>query len=339
VKDQLVAAGLWGVPAVVYGAGRTGRQVVEMLREERGIGYRPAGLFDDDPALRGTRIDGVPVLGGTDLVAPEAPVAFLAMPGLERRRLIELLEGPLACYRTVVVIPDLFEAPSLWVRPRDLSGFLGLEIRASLASPVARFAKRAADLAAVVLSAPLWVPVCALLAALIWLEDRKSPFFLQERIGLGGRVFRTWKFRTMVPDAEAVLQRALAADPALRAEWEASFKLKRDPRITRVGHVLRKFSLDELPQLFNVILGEMSLVGPRPLPRYHHDELAPRVRELREGVRPGLTGLWQVSGRSDIGTDGMERWDPYYVRNWSLWLDAVVLVRTFRAVTRSAGAY
>jgi lipopolysaccharide/colanic/teichoic acid biosynthesis glycosyltransferase len=143
----------------------------------------------------------------------------------------------------------------------------------------------------------------------------------------------------MVPDADAALARALASDPVLRAEWNAHFKLERDPRITRVGAFLRKTSLDELPQLLNVLRGEMSLVGPRPLPRYHHDELEGRVAALRESVRPGITGLWQVSGRSDTGTLGMERWDPYYVRNWSLWLDLVILVRTVRVVLQRSGAY
>jgi lipopolysaccharide/colanic/teichoic acid biosynthesis glycosyltransferase len=143
----------------------------------------------------------------------------------------------------------------------------------------------------------------------------------------------------MRPDADRVLEKALAADPALRAEWDATFKLENDPRITRAGRLIRATSLDELPQLLNVLRGEMSLVGPRPLPAYHHDELEEDVREVRERVRPGLTGLWQVSGRSDTGTAGMERWDPYYVRNWSLWLDVVILVRTFRAVLARSGAY
>lgn len=144
---------------------------------------------------------------------------------------------------------------------------------------------------------------------------------------------------TMVPDAESVLQEALDADPALKAEWERDFKLKKDPRITRIGNLLRKYSIDEIPQLFNVLRGQMSLVGPRPLPADHEQELADRVLTMRRRVRPGMTGLWQVSGRSDAGTDGMEQFDSYYVRNWSIWLDVVILVRTFRAVSNSAGAY
>ncbi|WP_372807695.1 sugar transferase, partial [Pontiella sp.] len=208
-----------------------------------------------------------------------------------------------------------------------------------LLNPFARFFKRLIDLALVVVSLPLWAPLMLLCYVLIWLEDRKNPMFLQPRVGRGGGTFRTAKFRTMVPNAEAVLQKALKTNPALKLEWETHFKLKKDPRITRVGNFLRKTSLDEIPQLLNVLRGTMSLVGPRPLPAYHFRDLPEQVQFLRDKVQPGITGLWQVSGRSDAGTEGMEKWDPYYVRNWSIWLDIVIIVRTFKAVFFSKGAY
>ena len=339
VKRLLIAFGLWGVPTVIYGAGQTGMEVVRFLQKEKGLGYTPVGVFDDDFDSLDERFEEVKVLGGTHLVAPEASVAILAMPSIGRTRLIELLEGPLSCYRTVLIIPDLFDAPSLWVRPRDLNGMLGLEINSNLENPFAQLVKRAVDVAIVVALAPYWLLLCGVLGLLIWLEDKGHPLFLQERVGRRGRVFKTWKFRTMVPNAEEVLRRKLAGDASLREEWETSYKLKKDPRITRIGSFLRHFSLDELPQLVNVLRGEMSLVGPRPLPRYHHEELSSRVRDLRSRVRPGVTGLWQVSGRSDAGTEGMEQWDPYYVRNWSLWLDIVILIRTARTVIGGSGAY
>ena len=147
-----------------------------------------------------------------------------------------------------------------------------------------------------------------------------------------------WKFRTMVKNAQEVLEKKLTQDPKLKSEWEESFKLRRDPRITWIGKFLRRTSIDELPQLFNVLRGEMSLVGPRPVPSYHNEELTEKVRKLRDHVRPGMTGLWQVSGRSELGNAGMLRWDPYYVRNWSIWLDVVILIRTFRAVVFRRGA-
>lgn len=339
VKDSLITAKVWGVPTVIYGAGTTGRRVVDILHNDAGLGFTPTALFDDNSDLWGEKIEGIPVLGSTRLVTSDAPVAILAIPSMDREGMVELLEGPLACYRTVILVPDLADAPSLWVRPRDIGGMLSLEISSNLTSPFARITKRSTDLVSTLITLPVWGAICAVLAAMIWLEDRHSPIFAQERIGLDGERFRTLKFRTMVPNAEAVLHHHLQEDAALLQEWETHYKLKNDPRITRIGKLLRRFSLDELPQLINVLRGEMSLVGPRPLPRYHHDELPLRVRELRERVRPGLTGIWQISGRSDSGTAGMERWDPYYVRNWSPWLDVVVLARTVRTVVRGTGAY
>ena len=339
VKAVLVRADTWGVPVVVYGAGRTGAKIVRQLQEEPGMGYVPVAVFDDDRNRWGDFLDTVPIVGGTDRVTTEAAIAFLAMPGATSERQVELLEGPLTCYSTVVVIPDMFDAPSLWVKPRDLAGVLGLEITSNLTRPLPQTLKRLMDLLVAVVTAPVWGPLVLILAGLAWFEDKHNPFFRQERVGKDGEVFHTWKLRTMVHNADAVLERALEADPDVRAEWNAFFKLEKDPRITRVGRFLRKTSLDELPQLINVLRGEMSLVGPRPLPQYHQVELCERVRELRERVRPGITGLWQVSGRSDAGTIGMERWDPYYVRNWSLWLDFVILVRTARVVLLGSGAY
>ena len=339
VKAFLIRRDRWGVEVVIYGAGQAGSKLVRQLQEERGMGYIPSAVFDDDEERWGDYLDTVPILGGTENVAPEASVAFLAIPGVDAQRQAELLEGPLSCYRTVVVIPDLVDAPSLWVRARDFAGILGLEVASTLTRPIPKALKRVIDLAAVTLSAPFWLPVMGISALLVWLGDRKSPFYAQKRIGQGGQTFGALKMRTMVPNAEEVLQQALDGSPELRQEWELTFKLENDPRITRVGAFLRRTSLDEIPQLINVLKGEMSLVGPRPLPAYHHDELPLRVRELRERVRPGITGLWQVSGRSDSGNIGMERWDPYYVRNWSLWLDVVILVRTFRVVFKGSGAY
>ena len=338
-KSALVRRDRWGVSAVVYGAGETGARMVRQLQEERGSGYTPVAVFSDDADDWGGHLDAVPIVGDTSRVAPEAAVAFLALPEAHRDDQIALLEGPLSYYRTVVVVPDLYEAPSLWVTPRDFAGVLGLEVTSTLTRTAPRLVKRAGDLAVVLALAPLWVPLVAALAAWVWLGDRAGPFYGQRRVGEDGRRFTALKLRTMVPDADAVLERALDADPALRAEWDDHFKLERDPRITAAGRFLRRTSLDELPQFVNVLRGEMSLVGPRPLPAYHHGELSDRVRELRERVKPGITGLWQVSGRSDAGNVGMERWDPYYVRNWSPWLDAVILVRTVRVVARGSGAY
>ncbi len=339
IKRFLIQRNGWGIPVVLYTDRNMADTIVRVLREEGGLGYTPAGFFSSELARKHTSWAGIPVLGGDNDVMPKASVAVLAGHGLGGDRLTTMLEGPLSHYRRVLIVPDLADAPSLWVKPRDLMGLLGLEIPSNLLDPTARFLKRTFDILTCLVTAPVWIPLCILIAILIWLEDRGSPVFLQERIGMKGQSFKAWKFRTMHKHAEKILMDKLKTDEALRDEWETNFKLRNDPRVTRIGRLLRKTSLDELPQCINVLIGEMSLVGPRPLPAYHHEELPSRTRTLRERVRPGITGLWQVSGRSNTGTAGMDRWDTYYVRNWSIWLDVVIFVRTIRTVTTGHGAF
>lgn len=340
MKRFLIRRGLWGAPTVIFTDSDIGPHVIDALTQEPGLGYIPVGVMTNDSRYpKGSKLAGLPVLGRLTEPSGIAHAAIIALPNLSSHETTEMIEQCLSQYRKVVIIPDLADVPSLWVKPRDLVGMLGLEIPSNLLDPLARLVKRGFDLSFVLLSLPLWLPVGFILGLLIWAEDQANPMFLQERIGLRGRRFKTWKFRTMHPNAEAILQKRLREDPALSAEWEANFKLRHDPRITLSGKFLRRTSLDELPQFINIIRGEMSLVGPRPLPRYHHNELPDRARELRERVRPGMTGLWQVSGRSDAGHAGMPKWDTYYVRNWSIWLDIVIFVRTVRTVISAKGAF
>ncbi|NLX26758.1 MAG: exopolysaccharide biosynthesis polyprenyl glycosylphosphotransferase [Lentisphaerae bacterium] len=338
MRGAIISLGSWGIPVSIYGDPESARIVVDALHAEQGLGYIPKFIFTNQLPL-GHAVNGVPVLGNLRNVTHRTSVAIMALANATRHELVSTMQGPLEVYRRVIMIPDLQDAPSLWVIPRDFQGLLGLEVTKNLLNPFARILKRTIDLTLVLGTVPLWLPLMAFIYILIWLEDRKNPIFLQPRVGLNGKIFKTAKFRTMVPDAERVLEAALKNDPALRAEWEKNFKLKKDPRITKVGWFLRKTSLDEIPQLGNVLDGTMSLVGPRPLPEYHFKDLSPQVQSLRNRVRPGITGLWQVSGRSDSGNEGMEKWDPYYVRNWSIWLDVVILFRTFKAVFRASGAY
>jgi len=337
-KRILIRWQLWGIPVAIYGAGVVGRSIIRSLKEEPGHGYCPVCIFDDNPALMDCAIEGVPIRGTTDSIVQDVPLAILAITEIEGERIVEMVEGSLSSYLKVMIIPNLVFLPSLWVNSRDLSGTPGLELSNNLLDPGKCVVKRTFEYCLTVLTIPLWAPLCALVGGLIWLDDRENPIFKQQRVGQDGRIFNTWKFRTMVPDAEAVLALKLQEDAALRAEWAHDCKLSHDPRITKLGTFLRRSSLDEIPQLVNVLRGDMSLIGPRPLPNYHHELLPPSVRKLRERVRPGMTGLWQVSGRSEVGSDGMVRWDPYYVHNWSLWLDIVILVRTVRVVIRGSGA-
>jgi Undecaprenyl-phosphate galactose phosphotransferase WbaP len=338
IKRALIRGRAWGLPVAVYGGGNAGRSIVRRLRDEPGQGYYPVCVFDDKVELHGTNIEGVPVMGTTHEIAVRVPVAIVAITRIDGERLSEMMQGALSSYLRVMIIPNLIHVPSIWAASKDLSGTPSLEIKNNLLDPSKRIFKRSVELGLTWATLPMWGSLYLTICALIWMEDRQSPIFKQVRIGQGGTKFDTLKFRTMVPDAEKVLEQALKKDDALRAEWEAHCKLLNDPRITKVGKILRKTSLDEIPQLINVLRGQMSLVGPRPLPGYHYDQLPQSVRHLRERVKPGMTGMWQVSGRSDAGNEGMIRFDPYYVRNWSLWLDIIILARTVRVVLFGSGA-
>lgn len=222
-----------------------------------------------------------------------------------------------AIARQAVVRPDAGLLPPLLSRP-------GL-YRSGL--------KRGVDLLLVCLSAPVSLVVVLILALAVRLQGGK-PFYSQDRVGQGGRIFRLWKLRTMVPDADARLEAHLAATPAARAEWDHCQKLKDDPRITPLGRILRKTSLDELPQLWNVFLGDMSLVGPRPMMPCQ-EQLYPG--EAYYEMRPGITGPWQVSARNETGFAERARYDADYLARMSFLTDLRLLAATVRVVLRSTG--
>ena len=204
--------------------------------------------------------------------------------------------------------------------------------------PGSRLSKRLLDLFLLLITLPISLPIMLTLAALIKLTSTGPVFFRQARIGEGGHVFFAYKFRTMRPDAAELLEKYLRDHPELRRQWEDDHKLKDDPRITTIGRFLRKVSLDELPQLLNVLKGEMSLVGPRPIVKAEVERYGASF-ELYASVLPGITGLWQVSGRNDVSYEERIGFDEFYVRNWSLWLDLYILLRTIRVVICREGAY
>jgi Undecaprenyl-phosphate galactose phosphotransferase WbaP len=198
--------------------------------------------------------------------------------------------------------------------------------------------QRLLDLVVVVGLAPLWVPLVYALALLVRLGSPGPAMYSHQRLGLGGAAFRCWKLRTMVQNADKVLQQYLEENPVLQAEWDRDHKLKNDPRVTPIGRVLRLTSLDELPQLFNVLSGEMSLVGPRPIVSAEIKKYG-EVWPLYKAVRPGITGLWQVSGRNNTSYQKRLECDSYYVRHRSLWFDLCILARTIKVVLLCEGAY
>ncbi len=333
----------WGAPVVVCGAGTTGQQVVAALKRWPSRGLRPLVILDDDPEKIGKEVCGVPIAGpiaevGHVCAAGGMRHLLIAMPGASAPQLRELWNtlGPL--FPTVMAIPGTTGVASVWVEAKDLGGHLALELNQSLLRPSQRTMKRSLDLLLISVGGIFWVPLLLILGLLVRCTSRGAVFYGQKRIGRGDREFTAWKLRTMRHDADAVLDQVLAADPVLRAEWERDHKLRHDPRVTLIGRFLRKTSLDELPQLFNVLVGEMSLVGPRPITRPEAVKYGDQW-QIYLRVRPGLTGLWQVSGRNQTTYDERVALDSFYVHNWSPWLDLVILARTVQTVVRGEGAY
>lgn len=336
-------AGLWGKPVIVLSYKEHGTNFIQLLEREWGLGYNPVALFDynllpageafEDTSYRETLDDATSLAGRWRI-----DTAIFAMPYTRRAQLASMVGVASKSFKHVLVIPNLGGVTNSAVIARDFAGTFAVEIKHNLLDPWAQRLKRALDLFGAIAGGIAISPLILLLTALIRLDSPGRAFYGHRRLGAGGEHFFCRKFRTMHKDADHLLDEHLRENPELRAEWEENHKLRDDPRVTRVGRVLRRTSLDELPQLWNVLVGEMSLTGPRPIV---DDEVGKYedVFDLYKRIKPGMSGLWQVSGRSE--TDYAERvaTDSYYVRNWSVWLDVVILARTVKIVLKGRGAY
>ncbi len=336
VKWVLMKAGLWGKPVIVFSSGEPGGRVATLLTREWGLGYKPVAVFGGQPAPTRRRYEETPdekTMADAVLLSRQYGIdtAIFAMPHTRREHLARLVDWASFCFRHVTVIPNLEGIANSAVVARDFAGVFGVEIKHNLLNPSVRRIKRALDFVLTVVGGIVVLPLLLALCLLVRLESRGPVLYRAQRLGRDGKPFQCVKFRTMVPDAEILLERMLEEDPELREEYLRYHKLREDPRVTRVGRFLRKTSLDELPQLWNVLKGEMSLVGPRPyLPR-ETDQVGVTQSEILR-VYPGITGPWQVGGRSHTTFGERIRIDAYYVRNWSIWLDIVILARTVRAL-------
>lgn len=337
-------ASWFGYPAVIFADGRAAMEILSQLSRNPTLGLRARAVVGDLPVQdKGAPIDGVPVVdlrAVTPMLreAGRVPYALVSTAGYSRERLEALLAGPLQSFRHVILVPDLPLPSTLWMAGRDLGGMFGLEVEHRLLDPWRRALKRGIDLLALLVLLPIFVPVCLVLALLIRLDSPGPVLVRLRRVGSSGRLFHQLKFRTMVVNNDAVLRKALDSDPALREEWETTQKLRNDPRLTRVGRWLRRTSVDELPQIFNVLGGQMSLVGPRPITTGETSKYKDLVGVYAR-VLPGMTGLWQVSGRNELDYDKRVQLDAYYVRNWSVWLDLYIAVKTVWVVLTGRGAY
>lgn len=332
----------WAYPVVVFGSASSAAETARGFQEHPELGFRAVAVVNVDGTVSES-LPGMPVLRVPAEIArvceqTGAVRAVICPDALHSPAVREVLETQGAAFTHLYVVSDLEGLSSLGVEPREVGNSLALEVRRNLLLPSAQITKRVLDLAMAGTLTFLLLPVLAVLSLLVRFTSPGPVFYSQRRLGRGGREFSMWKFRTMRVDGDRILREHLARDAAARSEWDLNHKLRNDPRVTPVGNLLRRTSLDELPQLWNVIRGDMSLVGPRPIVR---EEVAKYGRFYRsyERVLPGLTGLWQVSGRSKTTYARRVELDAYYVRNWSPLVDLTLLVRTVKVVLRAEGAY
>ena len=339
VRERICHRPWWGIPVAVFNTGDESIEIIRELENHPEIGLRPVVVLSSSyPVGPRHTLPVVDIRLAAAVRACGVERAMIALPDAGSGKLLEELEKFESIFPRLMMMHSSTDLYSLTVDARQLGGCLAVEFRRDLLLPIPRFTKRAIDLLAVALTVPAVVLTILVVGLLVRLESPGPIFYGHRRIGRGHSKFCIWKIRTMQVNGDRLLQDALAKDEALREEWLRERKLRCDPRVTRVGKFLRKTSLDELPQFWNVLRGEMSLVGPRPIVEEEIPAYGPNF-SLYCRVTPGLTGLWQVSGRNEVSRRDRVRLDSYYVRNWSPWLDLNILARTAKVVITGQGAY
>lgn len=341
LRAAMIRLGIWSTPAVIIGSGPVAERLVHILEKHKHIGFKPVAILTDESPqnelLRNRLVVEHPANAKRlrdEYGIVHAIIADQDASSTERSSVTDRYES---CFEQLIVVPSGPAIGSLSVNTVDMGGILGLEVPRSNLNWSGVILKRSLDLCVAGAAGVIASPVFIMLYLATKLSSPGPVFYGQRRIGRNGQYFTAWKFRSMVTNADAVLEQHLSRDPELRKEWELTQKLTNDPRVLPVGKLLRKTSLDELPQLWNVIRGEMSLVGPRPIvdaevPRYGN------IFAYYKMVRPGVTGMWQISGRSNTTYAERVRYDEYFVRNWSIWLDLYILFRTVKTVLLREGA-
>lgn len=347
VLGRIVLAPLpwWGLPAVVVGDGPQASSLVDTLRRWPEIGLYPVAVLRPNSADVPAGDGGVGAASARrcsnaalDLSRRLGiPYVLLTDTDASRMQQTNRLRHYSRFFDHVVVAADACAGAAAWTTERCGAGLFGYGVRSYALQPIGQGVKRLLDVAGSVLALLLIAPLFAVIAALIRLDSRGSVFYRQQRLGREGRIFTVLKFRTMYVDADAKLEEILQTDPAKRAEYQQYHKLQNDPRVTRIGRILRRFSLDELPQLLNVLRGDMSLVGPRAYMPGELEKMKGVSRAVLE-TPPGITGLWQVSGRNTLSFATRVDLDVHYVQNWTLWLDLYLLLRTIPVVLSGEGA-
>ncbi len=328
----------WGIPMVVIGSRDFAAPVIEKMLSNRRLGFRPVCFFDSQST------SSQPIYGVPAIETKESLLKFVAGSGIQHVILTNSIEDEMSInihwmrdvFPNILFVLNTAPFGSLWVRTIDLHGSLVVETNYHLLNKRETIIKRILDMILTILLLLLSWPLFLVLALLIKIDSKGPVLFKQERLGEDGQLFNSLKFRTMYGNSEDKLTKLLEEDHEAFLEYEEYHKLTNDPRVTRVGKFLRRYSLDELPQLFNVIKGDMNLIGPRSyLPR----EL-PQIGEYAKiilKVKPGLTGWWQVMGRNATSFEERLRLDEYYISNWSIWLDIYIVIKTIWVLLSGQG--
>jgi len=347
-KLFLVKTGLYQKRLLVLGAGEAGKAIAAGMTIEEELGFQLVGFLDDNPTEQAITIGRheFSVLGPTRnvrkmIVKEKIDAVVIAMPSIGRQMLAKISAEVQRHTRQLYIVPEMkgISAANSELHHLFNEQLFLVRVYNNLHYLRNKLTKAMFDLTLAILLMPVLLPAILLIGVLIKLDSPGPVFFGHTRIGKNGKKIRVYKFRSMHKDAQERLKQILAEDQEARKEWEATFKLKNDPRITRVGNILRKTSLDELPQFFNVLKGDMSFVGPRPVVEEEIVNYYKENARFYNMVKPGITGLWQVSGRSDTSYERRIDLDNWYVLNWSLWLDIVILFKTVRVVLKLDGAY
>lgn len=335
VRRIMWRMGIGRLPAFLIGSGPLAQQIADLCAASPFFGYRIVGSFDH----RGEKVNGVPRLGSLrDIVSCGRDMRITRLVVCEDERLLsEQLLDFTSQFQFIDFFPSRKAFPVFGSRLIEMDGFCGVEMVNQACMKILGAEKVVLDFLIASVAMLLASPLFFIIPLLIKLTSRGPVFYRHHRLGKDGRPIRVWKFRSMYADADARLKDLLEQNPKLKAEWEANYKLVDDPRITPVGNFLRKTSLDELPQLFNVFSGDMSVVGPRPIVEGEVGYYGSRYA-LFSRVKPGITGLWQASGRSDTNYDRRVALDCHYVLNWSPWMDIWVIIRTAFVVLVMKGA-
>ncbi len=332
VKRRLVRWKLFYQPLVIVGSGTASRLLEAELLRHGTMGYQIVSRIE-----RQHPDEAVSAMLARVPIAPGSLVVVLAdcFNEQELRTIFSYAEH---CFAEMMLLPNVSLLATSSAEVEQIGSLLVLKYRYNLLRPLNIWTKQVLEFIFSLVLTVVLLPVFGILALLVKLSSPGPVFFRQPRIGRGGRVFTCLKFRTMYQDAEKRLGEILEHNPAARQEWERYARLTGDPRVTPIGRLLRRFSLDELPQLLNVLRGEMALVGPRPYLVNEKERVGEYLKTIVR-VKPGLTGLWQGSGRADLPFQERMVLDEYYIRNWSLWLDFSILIRTVKAVLTGRGAY